>query len=53
MEKDNQCVYCQYSNLPVHLYRLISLSFSPFRVSSKKVDSDKMCNVNPLDPEGI
>ena len=35
-EKDNQCAYCQYSNLPEHLYRLISLSFSPFRVSSKK-----------------
>ena len=36
MEKDNQWAYCQYLNLPAHLYRLISLSFSPFRVSSTK-----------------
>ena len=35
-KKDNQCAYCQYSNLPAHLYRIISLPFSPFRVSSKK-----------------
>ena len=28
--KDNQCAYCQYLNLPAHLYRLISLFFSPF-----------------------
>ena len=35
-EKDNQCAYCQYSNLPAHLYRPISLYFTPFRVSSKK-----------------
>ena len=31
-----QSMYCQYTDLPAHLYRLISLSFSPFRVSSKK-----------------
>ena len=30
-------VYCQYSNLPVHLYRLISLSFSLFMPRQKKV----------------
>ena len=34
--KRYQCAYCQYSNLPAHLYRLISLSFSHFSVSSKK-----------------
>ena len=32
-----QSMYCQYSDLPAHLYRLISLSFSLFRVSSKKI----------------
>ena len=34
--KRRSCVYCHYSNLPAHLYRLISLSFLLFRVSSKK-----------------
>ena len=36
------CAYSQYSNLHAHLYRLISLSFLPFRVCSKKVDTDKI-----------
>ena len=35
-DERQSCAYCQYSNLPAHLYRLISLSFLPFRVSSKK-----------------
>ena len=30
MEKDDQCAYCPFSNLPAHLNKLISLSFSPF-----------------------
>ena len=34
--KRQSCAYCQYSNLPAHLYRLISLSFLPVRVCSKK-----------------
>ena len=34
--KRQSCAYCQYSNLPAHLYRLIILSFLPFRVCSKK-----------------
>ena len=34
-----QCAYYQYLNLPTHSYRLISYSFSPFRVSKKR-DSD-------------
>ena len=34
--KRQSCAYCQYSNLPTHLYRLISLSFLPFRVFCKK-----------------
>ena len=33
--KRQSCAYCQYSNLPAHLHRLISLSFLTFRVSSK------------------
>ena len=33
--KRQSCLYSQYSNLPAHLYRLISLSFSSFRVSIK------------------
>ena len=33
--KRQSCAYCQYSNLPAYLYRLISLSFLPFRVCSK------------------
>ena len=28
--KRQSCAYCQFSNLPVHLYRLISLSFFTF-----------------------
>ena len=32
MEKDDQCAYCPFSNLPAHLYKLISLSFSPFSI---------------------
>ena len=34
--KRQSCEYCQYSNLHAYLYRLISLSFLSFRVSSKK-----------------
>ena len=34
--KRQSCAYCQFSNLPAHLYRLTSLSFLPFRVCSKK-----------------
>ena len=34
--KRQSCAYCQYSNLPAHWYRLISLSFVPFIVCSKK-----------------
>ena len=34
--KRQSCAYCQYFSLPVHLYRLISLSLLPFRVCSKK-----------------
>ena len=26
-----QCAYCQYSNLPAHLYRLISYCYLLFR----------------------
>ena len=29
-KKDDQCAYCPFSNLPSHLNKLISLSFSPF-----------------------
>ena len=36
------CAYCQYSNLPAHSYRLVSLSFLPFSVCSKKVDTDQI-----------
>ena len=32
MEKDDQCAYCPFSNLPAHLNKLISLSFSPFSI---------------------
>ena len=32
MEKDDQCAYCPFSNLPAHLDLLISLSFSPFSI---------------------
>ena len=28
MEKDDQCAYCPFSNLPAHLNKPISLSFS-------------------------
>ena len=34
--KRQLCAYCQYSNLPAHLYRLISLSVLTLRVCSKK-----------------
>ena len=34
--KRQLCAYCQFSNLPAHLYRLISLSFLPVKVCSKK-----------------
>ena len=27
MDKDDQCEYCPFSNLPAHLNKLISLSF--------------------------
>ena len=30
MEKDDQCAYCPFSNMPAHWYKLISLSFPPF-----------------------
>ena len=30
--KDDQCAYCPFSNLPAHLNKLISLSFSPFSI---------------------
>ena len=53
MEKDNQCAYCQYSNLPAHLYRLISLSYSSFRVSSKRYILIRLCNLSPPGPVGI
>ena len=33
--KRQSCAYCRFSNLPSHLYLLISLSFLPFRVRSK------------------
>ena len=29
--KRQLCAYCQFSNLPAHLYRLISLSFFTFQ----------------------
>ena len=32
MEKDDQCAYCPFSNLPAHLNKLISLSFSRFSI---------------------
>ena len=35
-DKIQSCAHCQYSNLPAHLYRLISLSFLPSRLCSKK-----------------
>ena len=41
MEKDDQCAYCPFSNLPAHLNKLISLSFSPFSIQLK-VDNDKI-----------
>ena len=53
MEKDNQCAYCQYSNLSAHLYRLISLSVSPFRVSIKRYSLIRLCNMSPPGPVGI
>ena len=53
MEKDNQCGYCQHSNLPGHLYRLIRLSFSPFRVSSNRYILIRLCNVSSPGPVGI
>ena len=28
--KRQSCAYCQFSNLPTHLYRLISISFFTF-----------------------
>ena len=42
LDKRRSCAYCQYSNLPAHLYRLISPFFLPFRVCSKKVDTNKI-----------
>ena len=30
--KDDQRAYCPFSNLPAHLNKLISLSFSPFSI---------------------
>ena len=53
MEKDYQCAYCQYSNLPAHFHRLISVSFSPFRVSNKKTTLIRLCTVSPPGPVGI
>ena len=32
MEKDDQCAYCPFSNLPADLNKLISLSISPFSI---------------------
>ena len=32
MEKDDQCAYCPFLNLPAHLNKIISLSFSPFSI---------------------
>ena len=50
--KRQSCAYCQYSNLPAHLYRLISLSFLPFRVWSKNLDTDKIVRSESTRPGG-
>ena len=34
--KRQSCAYCQNSNLPANSYGIISLSFLPVRVCSKK-----------------
>ena len=34
-KKDDQCAYCPFSNLPAHLNKLISLSFSLFIIPVK------------------
>ena len=52
MVKDNRA-YCHYSNLPAHLHRLISLSFLPFRVCSKKETLIPLCNQSLLGQVGI
>ena len=51
--KRQSCAYCQYSNLPAHLYRLISLSFLPFKVYSKKQTLIRMYNLSLPGPVGI
>ena len=51
--KRQSCAYCQYSNSPAHLYRLISLSFLPFRVCSKKKTLIRLCNLSLPWPVGI
>ena len=46
MEKRQSCAYCQYSNLPAYLYKLINQSFlfTIYSIQEKveKVDSDKI-----------
>ena len=44
--KRQSCAYCQYSDLPAHLYRLISLSFLPLRVCSKKETLIRLRNLS-------
>ena len=51
--KRQSCAYCRYSNLPAQLYRLISLSFLPFRVCSKKQTLIRLCNLSLPGPVGI
>ena len=51
--KRQLCAYFQYSNLPAHFYRLISLSFLPFRVCSEKETLIRMCDLSLPGPVGI
>ena len=43
--------HCPFSNLPAHLNKLISLSFSPFSIQLK-VDSDKIVQCDSTRPSG-
>ena len=46
------CAYCQYSNLPAHLYRLICLSFL-FYLIEYAVTLIRLCNLSLPGPVGI